>query len=673
MANLIQIGVSGLLSSQTSLTVTGNNISNANIPSYTRQRVELSTRPEQFTGAGYVGAGSQVSGITRQVEQFILTQIRMDTASYSALNGYANNIGQLDSLLADELSALSPGIESLFASLQTGAEDPTSVPARQLVIADLQSLSQRFGTLYDRLEQQAGAINDQLITLTQQITALGEGIAELNRAITQSPGTGIGQQPNRLLDERDELIRQLSEIVAVRTTNEASGAISVFIGSGQGLVVGSIANAVEARPSVEDPTQVDIFFKGGSSNLKITGLLTGGEVGGLLDFRTETLNPAFNALGRIALAMAGELNAQQRRGLDLEGQFGRNLFTDINDPAVAAQRVIADSSNALPDNRVARVVIDDLNQLTTSDYTLLLTDPTSNGLLDYQMIRRSDNTVVASGEFPGAGLPLQISGIDGFTVDLQSGSFQAGDRFTLRPTRYAARDIEAVVQRPQELAYAAPLRTDTSLGNRGSGSISAGEVLSVYASNGALLPEFTAPGQLTQPILIRFTDATTYSIFDNSDPAAPALISAGNGFTPGQSNTVVFGSPPAYQVELKGQPQTGDEFTIGSNTNGVADNRNALALAGLRLSGALEGGSLNFEDAYGRLVEGIGSRTAQVKISRDSAESLMNQSQATRDSLSGVNLDEEAAKLIQFEQAYNAAAQVISIARQLFNALLAAF
>ncbi|HUH38934.1 MAG TPA: flagellar hook-associated protein FlgK, partial [Spongiibacteraceae bacterium] len=396
MANLIQIGVSGLLSSQTSLTVTGNNISNANIPSYTRQRAELSTRPEQFTGAGYVGAGSQVSGITRQVEQFILTQIRMDTASYGALNGYANNIGQLDSLLADELSALSPGIESLFASLQTGAEDPTSVPARQLVIADLQSLSQRFGTLYDRLEQQAGAINDQLITLTQQITALGEGIAELNRAITQSPGTGIGQQPNRLLDERDELIRQLSEIVAVRTTNEASGAISVFIGSGQGLVVGSIANAVEARPSVEDPSQVDIFFKGGSSNLKITGLLTGGEVGGLLDFRTETLNPAFNALGRIALAMAGELNAQQRRGLDLEGQFGRNLFTDINDPAVAAQRVIADSSNALPDNRVARVVIDDLNQLTTSDYTLLLTDPTSNGLLDYQMIRRSDNTVVAS-------------------------------------------------------------------------------------------------------------------------------------------------------------------------------------------------------------------------------------------------------------------------------------
>jgi flagellar hook-associated protein 1 FlgK len=235
------------------------------------------------------------------------------------------------------------------------------------------------------------------------------------------------------------------------------------------------------------------------------------------------------------------------------------------------------------------------------------------------------------------------------------------------------------LQRPQQLALAFPIRTETSLGNIGSGKISPGSIIDVYsdAANTTFLPAFATPGQLSPPVLIRFTNATTYNIYDNSNAANPVLISAGNGFTPGQNNKVFADVPgvgyTGYQVELSGFPAAGDEFKVGFNANGISDNRNAVALASLRINGTLDGGAANFEEAYGRLIEENGSRTAQVTISREASESLLLQSTSIRDSISGVNLDEEASNLIRFEQAYNASAQVISVARQIFDTLLAAF
>jgi flagellar hook-associated protein 1 FlgK len=281
-----------------------------------------------------------------------------------------------------------------------------------------------------------------------------------------------------------------------------------------------------------------------------------------------------------------------------------------------------------------------------------------------------------AGEFPAAGFPQALS-FDGVTVDITSGSFQAGDSYYIRPTALGARDIDLNLQRPQQLALAQPVSTKSSLANIGNGKISAGSIISLYDANDNLLPAFATPGQLSPPLLIRFTNPTTYNIYDNTNPASPTLVSAGIGFTPGQPNKIFADVPgvnyTGYQMSLSGFPIAGDEFTVSFNTKGISDNRNAVALGASRLAGILDNGAANFENAYGRLIEEIGSRTAQVGTSLEASESLFLQSTAVRDSISGVNLDEEAANLIRFEQAYNASAQVINVARQVFDTLLAAF
>lgn len=678
MAGLLSIGVSGLKASQTALTTTGNNIANANVPEYSRQRTDFGTQQSQFTGAGYIGNGVIITGIKRVVEDYVLTQLRSDTSNFNNLNTLKINFDQIDSLLAGEDSSLSSGIEALFAAVEAAAADPTSVPIRQLVISEAEGLSQRFQTLYDRLQQQNIAVNNQLDTLTDQISALADGLADINEAIELQGKRSPGSPPNDLFDKRDELLRQLSELVGVSTTFEASGVVNVFIGNGQPLVVGAVPAKLDTVEGSNDPIQRDIVYQGLGSTINVTDFITGGTVGGLLEFRVGELSRALNGLGRIAIGIAGTMNEVQNNGLDLDGAYGVDFFNDINGAIQIAERVVSDTRNALPTDRVVTASIADISQLTTDNYELLLSNPDADGILDYQILRESDGAVLSSGEFPAAGFPQSLT-IEGVRIDLTSGTFQAGDRFFIRPTAFAARDIEVNLQRPQQLALAQPIRTESSLGNIGNGKISPGSIIDVYSDTGnnTFLPAFATPGQLSPPILIRFTNATTYDIYDNSDTANPVLLTAGVGFTPGQNNKVFADVPgvgyTGYQVELSGFPSAGDEFKIGFNKNGISDNRNAVAMASLRITGTLDNGAANFEDAYGRMIEEIGARTAQVTISRSASQSLLLQSTAMRDSVSGVNLDEEAANLIRFEQAYNASAQVISVARQVFDTLLAAF
>lgn len=662
MANLLNVGVSGLRVAQTSLQVTGNNITNANVASYSRQNAQVNTLPEQFLGGGYVGAGSIVTDIRRVTDQFMLTQLQLDTATSKRLDAYTTNLEQIDSLLADELTGINTALEAFYEAVEAGAADPTSIPARQLVVNLGESLTERFNTLNDRVSQQNQLINQQLNILTNQASSIAQGIADLNVAIEDAIGSGNGSMPNQLLDERDELVRQLAEIVKVRTTTEPGGSMNVFIGSGQPLVVGQYAAQLGVTSSNREPGDFEIVYVGTNSSQQVSDLITGGQLGGLLDFRSEVMTETLNSLGRVALGVAGVINEQQLKGLDYEGNFGSNIFSDINSASQMADRVFADVNNT--GTGTATVSINDLNSLTTSDYALVIT------AAGYDLIRRSDDSIIDSGALPA--LPGTLTTSEGFSIDLSAGSYNPGDSFYIRPTRFGARDIELEIQQPQQLAYASAIMTDGSLGNVGTGVISPGEVLNVYDSSGSLLPEFATPGALSPPLLIRFDSATGYSVYDNSNPAALGAPISTGVFNPGQVNTVVIGTPAAYQFELSGFPATGDEFTVTFNGDGISDNRNAVAIGASRINNTLEGGTISFEEAYGRLVEEIGARTAQSRISQDAAGALLTQSQASRDAISGVNLDEEAANLIKFEQAYNASAQVINVARQIFDTLLGA-
>lgn len=664
MNNLLGIGISGLLVHQRAIGTTGNNITNANVPGYSRQRVIFDTQSEQLMGAGYMGTGARVTDVERIVNQFMINQLRLDTSNFRQMEVLASNFSQLDSLLANESTGIAPALQEFFAALQQSSQDPTSTPVRQVVLSSAGSLAERFNALYSALQTQDMNINRQLDSAAKQITSLGQSLAELNADIAEQ-GRGGGQtgQPNALLDKRDELLLQLSELVGVKVTTEANGVVNVYMGNGQALVIGNHANALTTQPSRDDPRRQDLVFSAGATSQSVSKFLDGGVVGGLLDYREQSLDVAYNTLGRLAMTLADTFNSQQQVGLDLNGHFGSNLFTDINHAATQLNRAIPATSNG--DARLS-VFIDDSSALTTSDYQLNIGAGGS-----YTLVRLSDGVQVDTGT------DVNDIAIDGFQISLSSGTLQAGDSFRIAPTRTGAQDIGVVLHDPVELAFAQPIRSDASLDNQGSGVISPGQTLAVHDASGALQSLFATPEQLSPPLLVRFTSATAYEILDNSDPANPvALTPPQTGtFTPGQTNTVTVtdsvSGDAVYRFELSGNPASGDTFTIDYNTNGSSDNRNALAMAELRLSDTV-GGRMDYESAYGQLVEQVGTNTAKFKINRDAADTLVSQAQANRDAVSGVNLDEEAANLIRFEQAYNASAQVITIARSLFDSLLGA-
>jgi len=671
MASLINIGVTGLTAAQTALSTTGNNITNANTAGYSRERVNLVTLKEQYSGGGYLGSGVNVDSITRVVEQFTIDQLRTNTASFNGADSQYSQYSQLDSLLADQSTGISSVMQGVFDAIQQASQDPTSVATRQVVLSSAGNLSQRLNTLYAQLQSQSSVINDQLTSLTGQVTNLAAGIAKLNQNIAAAPG-GTKNPPNDMLDQRDELIKQLSELVDVKAVQQSDGMMNVFIGNGQSLVVGTQAATLSTAPSVSDPTKLEVVFgvSGSASGQQIGNLLTGGKLGGLLQYRNNGLSSALNTLGRIALTFADTMNQQQKLGLDLNGNFGNNIFTDINSTAAQQARVVPASTNTSASNQLA-VSITNTANLTASDYQLNFSSATA-----YTLTRISDGVAVGAGAI-GA-LPATIATPDGFQINIASGALAAGDRFLIQPTRQASRDIAVALQKPEELAFAQPIRTDAALTNSGGGAISAGNVLATRLASGALQSTFATANTLSPPLLVRFTSATAYTILNNTNPAAPvALVPPITGtITPGQDNVVTINDPVSgnavYQFTLSGNPATNDQFTIGFNQTGSSDNRNAVALGNLKLAKTV-GGNLTFSDSYGQLVSGVGSRTAELKINRDAADTLLTQAQANRDSVSGVNLDEEAANLVKFEQAYNASAQVISISRSLFDTLLGAF
>lgn len=679
MADLLNIGLSGLAANKTSLAVTGHNITNVNTPGFSRQETIQATRIPQFSGAGYIGSGTTLVDVRRIYNEFLNTQVRSSTALSSDVQAYLGQINQLDSLLAGSTTGINPGLQKVFAALQTAAEDPANIPARQLALSESEGLAKRFNTVYDRLYEQNAFINKQLSAVTDQVNQLATSIAGYNDAIAVAASNG--KQPNDLLDAREEAVRKLSTFIGVTVVAQDDSSYNLFVGSGQPLVVGNKASRLEVVPGLSDPLRSEVQFVSGNSRQGITSLITGGEMGGLIRYREDVLDTTLNAVGRLALSVTDQVNRQLGQGLDLNGQFGNGLFRDLNDPLLISQRSLARVGNSDTTANL-NVLIEDTTQLTTSDYEVEFTNAT-----DYTVRRISDGT--SFGPFDITVVPA--AEFDGVSLNVASGTFAAGDRFRIMPTRNAGQDIRADMKRPEELAFAAPLKSQTSPANIGTGVI-------------------------TQPILkteIDIYDPVAQADLETSLRNAPPLrivMGAGGGATqgydvvdingnvidtgvivPGQNNKLTItvpatAGPPAvpvpfdYEVTISGRPQGGDNFSVSFNTNGVSDNRNALKLIDLQnratiginpLAPATTGSS--FTDAYGDLVERVGTLTSQARVDGEATGAILKQATDNRDSVSAVNLDEEAAKLIQFEQYYQASAQIIQVARSLFDTLINTF
>ncbi|MFL9814871.1 flagellar hook-associated protein FlgK [Stutzerimonas sp. VN223-3] len=661
MADLLNIGLSGLSASKTQLSITGHNISNVNTPGYSRQDASQATRTPQFSGAGYIGSGTTLVEIRRTYSEFLTSQLRSSTSLSSDVESYKSQIDQLDSLLAGSTTGITPSLQKFFSALQTAAEDPANIPARQLVLAEAEGLARRFNTVSDRLTEQNNFTNKQMAAVTDQVNRLAGTIGSLNQAIATASANG--KQPNDLLDARDEAVRQLSTYIGVTVTPQDDNSFNISVGTGQPLVVGNSVSRLEVVPGQSDPNRHEIQFVSGGSRQGITSQITGGELGGLIRYREEVLDSTMNSLGRLALAVSDQINAQQTQGLDLKGEVGAALFGDFNAASLMDLRATPFSGNTSAAD--ASLQITDTGSLTISDYRLEF-DGTN-----YSARRLSDSASIAV--TPNAGPPAYLSFADsagndqGFTVAI-SGTPQAGDKFSLQPTRRGATDITSVLDQADQLAFAAPVRAQSDLQNAGTGVISqpeTSESVDMAALKAALPADITLTYNNGTPPTISGAGVTQVS---------PAV------FTPGQTNELAITiDGHSFTFTVSGRPQEGDTFTIGFNQHGVSDNRNALKMVDLQTRQTIgadanvPGSGKSFTDGYGELVERVGTLTAQARMDSEATGAILKQATDNRDSLSAVNLDEEAANLIKFEQYYNASAQIIQVARTLFDTLISTF
>ncbi|HTC44485.1 MAG TPA: flagellar hook-associated protein FlgK [Steroidobacteraceae bacterium] len=628
MADVLSTSVSGLLAFQQALAVTSNNVSNVSTPGYSEESIELTPQVGQSTTIGNFGTGVQVAGVTRNYSELLAGQMRTSQSSYSSFNTFATSAATVDNMLSDTTTGLSAQLQTFSNSLQTLANSPTLPASGTAVLSAATSLAQSVQGYASQLQTTEQDVQGQISSNIQEINSLAGSIADVNSQISAQSNTG--QQPNSLLDQRDELIDQLSQYVSVSTDTQSNGSMNVFIGNGQSLVSGGTAQTLSAIPNQYSPTQYDVALQtaGTSTPVDITSAITGGSLGGLLSVSSQVINPALNSLGQISIGIANVVNQQQAAGLTQAGTQGQPLF------AVGAVQVSPSSNNTGSAQLTATVT--NVAGLTTDDYKL--TD--NNGT--WQLY---DQTAQQPVTLSGSGTALDPFTAAGISI-VVNGTANSGDSYLVQPTANAAAGFSVLLTSPSQIASAAAVQTAAATTNTGSGTIAA-----------ATVTDPTNADLLTATSIV-FSSPNQYQI----DGTGPTYA-----YTPGAAITA-----NGWTTSISGTPATGDTFTVSSNAGNVGDNTNLFAMIDGLKANSLNGGTLSLTGAATSLVSQVGAQTQQAQANAQAQQAVNTSATTAVNNLSGVNLDEEAANMVKYQQAYQACAQMIQASTTMFNTLITA-
>jgi flagellar hook-associated protein FlgK len=665
ISGLVNNALTGLQAAQSALQVVGDNIANVNTPGYSQQSALQSTAVPTAIGGLYYGNGTQVDSVQRSYSSFLQGQVW--TASASA-SGQASLSSSLQNILGTlNNGGVSSQVSQFFSGVAQVAASPDDIPARQSMLSNAQSLSQTFQSLGQQLASVGSGVNQQITESVDQINSISKQIAQLNVQISAAQGNPNGS-PNDLLDQRDHLITELNGQVGVQVLNQNNSQLSVFLSNGQVLVAGGQAFALQTQGSPYNQQTLDVGYASNGTN--ITKSLSGGTLGGLLQFRSQSLNPAENGLGLLADGIASALNAQQAQGLNLNGSSGSALFS------MGAVQVFANTHNS---SGAASVVgsISNVGNLSGNDYILTKSSGSVWTLQD-----RSTGATVAStaGSVSGSATTLNFSGVG---LQLQvSGNTAAGDSFLVEPTRQGAVGMQTVLTDPAGIAAASPFVS--SPGALVSGSLQNNNLGNMTLSAGQYVSG-AAPGAVVLNNISPFPTNLQITMTSGASQGASATfqISSGTGSVIGSGTVSLGGSgtlidiqnpnaPGGYwQVNLSGTlAASGDAFTL--SPGGAGSNGNAQAMAALATSKVLNNGTATFNDNAAQLLTQVTNQAAQAQNNAQAQLTVLQSAQASQQAVSGVNLDQEAASLIQYQQAYQAAAKAISVGSTLFQSLIQA-
>jgi flagellar hook-associated protein 1 FlgK len=633
MGDMLSTGVTGLLAFQNALDTISNNVSNVNTPGYSVETSNLVTNPATLTGEGAIGNGVSVASTTRSYSEALDAQTRSASSSYNQYSTVSSLASTINNMLADPTTGLSSTLQGFSQSLQTLANSPTQSASRSAVLNQLQSLVSQYQSYQGTFNQLNSQVNGQIQSEASSVTSLSQSIASVNAQIQAANGSGTGQAPNSLLDQRNSLIDQLSGEVNVSTVAQSDGTVNVFIGSGQPLVVGTQASSLVATPDQYHSGQLDLSLKSSSGTPQdVTSQLTGGNIGGLTQFRTQILNPGEASLGQSAVTLSSLLNTQNASGLDQNGAIGGNLLN------VGGSSVLPSSLNT--GTAQVSASITSLSSLTTDSYQLKYSGTAWN---------LEDTTTGASTALTSSttGGVTTLTGGAGLTFTV-NGTPATGDQFLVEPTGNAVSQLSVATSDPTKIAASGLAVASTGNSNKGTA---------------------TAQASVTTPAPASYVSGDYAVLF--STPPSQYTITDSSGATVA-SGTYSSGAPITFNginLTISGAPAAGDSFSVNS---GGSDNSNAKALAGVLSQNVLNGGTDSITGAVNAYVGSVGLKTSQAQNGATAQQSVLSSAQNAQQSVQGVNLDEEAAKMLQFQQAYQAAAQVIATSSTLFNSVISA-
>ncbi|MFK3970473.1 flagellar hook-associated protein FlgK [Pseudomonas sp. NPDC087358] len=678
--SLISIGLSGLNASSAAMTTIGNNTANVDTLGYSRQQAMTTAGAQQSIGVGFIGTGTTLSDVRRIYNGFLDTQLQSSTSLNSDATAYLGQASKLDSMLSDSSTGISTVLGNFFTKLGTLSQSPTDSAARTNFLTSASALAAQFNSISSQMKDQNASINNQLNTVAGQVNSLASSIASLNMQITQAQASG--GTPNTLLDSRSEAVRQLNDLVGAKVV-ETNGNYDIYIGTGQPLVTGSKANTLTASPSDSDPSVYSLKLNYQNSNVDVSSVVTGGTLGGLLRYRSDVLQPAANELGRLALVASDQINTQLNQGVDANGKFGTDLFTDINDASLTSLRSLANKNNDSSSGNFA-VSITNSGALTTNTYQVTLTDDAGG----YSVKRQPDGKDMGSYSTSDTTAPV----IDGFSLAF-TGSSKKGDSFTINPTKTGADGIKTVLTDPKGVAVAAPLTGTAGASNKSTGNYTQ-PVLNtqadIYDTQGTTDLRNALTGATPMRLLMGDAAADgsqSYSLLDSTGKAVKDKD--GNAITgtivQGKSNDISLnvgyidtaGNSQSFSVgmTISGSPTSGDTYSIALTSAGSSDNRNAQSTLTLQTkqtidSAAGNGTGMSLSGANSNMITTVGSKASQAKDDVTATTAVLGQAKTARDSVSGVSLDEEAANLVKYQQYYTASSQIIKAAQAVFSTLI---
>lgn len=648
--NLYQTGVSGLLSAQQQLATTGHNIANVNTEGYSRQRAEQNPQLGLYNGDNYIGSGTYVTDIRRIYDEFAQKEQLLNQTNLGFADGLNLSLDQLNNITSSSGESINSSIEQFYVSINAIADDPSNLGLRNMALSQAGILASNFNSINSQFDQLEKSVNGEIEQIASQITEIAQELANINDQVLQNRSFNEAGQPNDLLDARDRLISELSQYTQVNAIEDQNGVLTVMIGNGTTLVSGQTAMAVEVKSGDPDPNQTSLELVSGSTRLVLDQTKVGGELGAKFQYRDENLKQARADIDRIATAISYTFNDLQAQGLDLNGQQGTDIFTDVNSTTLVQGRMqeFADNTGSL----VGEIHITDLTQLSSDEFEIEYDGA------NYQLLNLNTGSTTTLGA-PGAG-PFATT--FGFEFVEGAGAPVAGDKFLVRPSENSAALIAQVLTNGEGIAASSAIEVTASDNN-----ISAGNVQITNVTD-PLTAQVTAP--LRVEVLEAPAGTYTYNIYnDNTN----VLLQTG-AHTPPQ--TVIAGFVGAFDIEINGDlsglaPNAPETFTI-NDAFGLGNGTNAFAMADTKDQGLINNGRETFNQSLAISTAKVGTDAKSAELVADTADALYTQSYNRNQEVKGVNLDEEAANLLRFQQAYQASSRIVSVASEIFDTLLAA-